>query len=181
MPLVPITKFYTVENNEMFSETLQIIHEIDESSPPNSALDEVLTLDSPPTVSIRRSDDLSIEIENVGATAVLNGEDIDITFQGTHNLSPFDSEIHHFTRGKSNLWEAPIVSKSFAAVLNKGKQVYKWVPDYSPKTIEVVLTYYSSWALAVNGNDPTQPITQVFTQVVSPNYDVAISDFLASI
>lgn len=181
MPLVPVTQFYAVQNNEMFSETLQIIHELDESSPRDPELDEVLTLDSPPIISIRRADDPSIEIENVEATVEYNGEDLDITFQGTHNLSPFDSEIHHFTRGKSNLWETPVISKSFSSVLNTDQQVFKWVPDYSSKTIEVIVTYYSSWELDANDGDPTQPITQVFTQVVSPNYDVALSDFLATI
>lgn len=170
MATISNTTLPSVENDQQFSAVRTIEHELYLGSP--ALPDEVLTLDSPPLITIARTDGADNPVLGITVTAELSGDDISVAFNGAHELALFDSEVHHFTKGKSNLWETPIVSKSFADVIGKNRQVFKWVPDQSSQSVSITVAYNSSF----HGD-----VVATFTQVVSPNYTNSLDDFLQNI
>lgn len=170
MATISNTTLPAVNNDQQFSAARTIEHEVSQASP--AGPDEVLTLDSPPIVTLARTDGSNNPILGVVATAEISGQDIAVAVDGAHTVAVFDSEVHHFTKGKSNLWETPIVSKSFADVINKNRQVFKWIPDNSSKSVTVTVEYTSSY----HGAQVAE-----FTQVVSPDYTNNMDDFLNNI
>ena len=168
MATISNTTLPTVENGQVFSEERFIEYEETDNSP--VGIDEVLTLNGAATFA--RTDGAANPILGITVNIEIVSGNIKVTVAGDHDAAVFDSEVHHFTRGKSDKWEAPIVSTSFADVVNKNRQVYKWKPDNSSKSITFSVPYTSSY----NGDQ-----VALFTQTVLPNFDNQLEDFLNNI
>jgi hypothetical protein len=168
-----------VQNNQEFSVSRVIDRDVIIGVSPDPDNVEQLSLDSPPRVVITGVTDPAIAMPNVNVTVTMSGLDINVNVAGTYGIEPFNSLISYFTTGESNLYPGAGEATSFVDIVGKNRTIYKWVPDYTPVTISFEVFFHTY----MSDDDPntTAEESLTFTQLVTPNWDVALPIFLANI
>lgn len=105
-----------------------------------------------------------------GVTVSINdsGVDLIVTISGDHGLDPFNNVIKHIPRGSSTNWDSPQTDDAFSDVNAEQRQVYNWTPDYNDSTV----------TFTINFTEDSVPDSKQFTQIISPDYDSEIPEFL---